>query len=268
MASTSDAKPAIVVDELHVTYRVYASGKRVDPSAESPGELRRERRGMREVHALKGVSFVVREGETVGVIGHNGSGKSTLFRTISGLQPASSGRVWAEERPVLLGVNAALLGELSGAKNIKLGLLALGFSAKEAEAQVEEIAQWADLSAFIDHPMRTYSSGMGARLKFAIGSAKHHSVLLIDEALATGDKAFKAKSEARIRELHEEAGTVMIVSHSLSSILSMSTRVLWLDHGELRMDGDPKEVVAAYEESARKRAEAASLELRRDAGRM
>jgi teichoic acid transport system ATP-binding protein len=241
--------PTIVVDDVHVKYRVYASGKRVGKKGKAvlaPGV-----RGAREVHALKGVSFVAHEGETVGVIGHNGSGKSTLFRAISGLLPTTSGRIWAEDRPILLGVNAALLPELSGEKNVKLGLLALGFSAAEAETRTPEIAEFADLEEFIEHPMRTYSAGMGARLRFAIAAAKNHSILLIDEALAVGDREFRAKSEERIRELQEGAGTVMVVSHSMGAILEMSTRVIWIDHGLVRMDGDPQEVVDAYRAATR-----------------
>ncbi|WP_336638483.1 ABC transporter ATP-binding protein [Microbacterium sp. MMO-70] len=240
-------RPMIVVDDAHVSYRVYASGKRM--SARDSLLNLQALRGGRELHtvpALRGVSFTASEGETIGVIGHNGSGKSTLFRAISGLIPTAQGAIWAADRPVLLGVNAALVPELSGENNIKLGLLAMGFTAEEAAAQVAEIADFAELNEFLYHPMRTYSSGMGARLRFAIASAKTHSVLLIDEALSVGDRRFKMKSERRIRDLRDSAGVVMIVSHSVGSLKDTCERVLWIHKGELRADGPAAEVIDDY----------------------
>lgn len=240
-------RPMMIVDDAHVSYRVYASGKRMSArdSLFSLNALRGGR-GLKTVPALRGVSFTASEGETIGVIGHNGSGKSTLFRAMSGLIPTSPGTIWAADRPVLLGVNAALVPELSGENNIKLGLLAMGFTPDEASAHVDEIADFAELNEFIHHPMRTYSSGMGARLRFAIASAKAHSILLVDEALSVGDRRFKLKSEERIRELRDSAGLVMIVSHSASSLRDTCERVLWIHKGELRADGAAKEVIDDY----------------------
>lgn len=246
-STDSGPRPMMVVDDAHVTYRVYASGKRMS-ARDSLFSLRALRggRGLKTVPALRGVSFTASEGETIGVIGHNGSGKSTLFRAMSGLIPTSPGTIWAADRPVLLGVNAALVSELSGENNIKLGLLAMGFTPEEASAHVDEIADFAELNEFIHHPMRTYSSGMGARLRFAIASAKAHSILLIDEALSVGDRRFKLKSEQRIRELRDSAGLVMIVSHSVSSLKDTCERVLWIHKGELRADGLADEVINDY----------------------
>lgn len=247
-STTTDATrtvPTVVVDDLHVRYRVFASGK-----AEKRG-IRRvpKTRGMREVHALKGISFAVYEGESIGVIGHNGSGKSTLLRTIAGLTPASEGNVYASAQPALLGVNAALLNNLSGDKNVRLGALALGYSKAELDEKADQIIDFSGLGEFRDLPMRTYSSGMAARLRFSIAIAKTQQILLIDEALAVGDRAFRKRSEQRIRDMRSEAGTVFLVSHSIKSILDTCTRVLWIDHGNLKMDGDPEEVCAAYTES-------------------
>lgn len=245
--TASGPRPMMVVDDAHVTYRVYASGKRMS-ARDSLFSLKALRggRGLKTVPAVRGVTFTASEGESIGVIGHNGSGKSTLFRAMSGLIPTSQGTIWAADRPVLLGVNAALVPELSGENNIKLGLLAMGFTPEEASAHVDEIADFAELNEFIHHPMRTYSSGMGARLRFAIASAKAHSVLLIDEALSVGDRRFKRKSEQRIRELRESAGLVMIVSHSASSLRDTCERVLWIHKGELRADGPSKDVIDDY----------------------
>lgn len=242
----NDRRAMIIAEDAHVNYRVYASGKRVGREKLLSLNAMRGGRGLKTVPALRGVSFTAREGETIGVVGHNGSGKSTLFRAISGLIPTSEGAIWARERPVLLGVNAALVPELSGENNIKLGLLAMGFTPDEATARVSEIADFAELNEFIYHPMRTYSSGMGARLRFAIAASKAHSVLLIDEALAVGDRRFKAKSERRIRELRESAGVVMIVSHSVGSLKDTCERVLWIHKGELRADGPAGGVIDEY----------------------
>jgi len=235
--------PVVVVDGLEVDYKSFASGKR----ANDRRSLLTRQRGVRVVNALKGVSFVAREGESIGVIGHNGSGKSTLMRAIAGLTPASRGRVFAASRPALLGVNAALIPDLTGEKNVMLGGLALGHTKAEIEERYEDIVAFAGLEEFMDLPMKTYSSGMQARLRFSIAVSRKHQILLVDEALAVGDKAFRNKSEARIRELRGQAGTVFLVSHSMKSILDTCSRVIWIDHGNLKMDGDPREVVSAYQ---------------------
>jgi teichoic acid transport system ATP-binding protein len=239
-------KPVVVVDELHVEYKVYASGKAVNPNIRS---LRRATRGMRTVHALKGVSFVAYGNESIGVIGTNGSGKSTLMRAMVGLTPATSGAVYAASRPNLLGVGAALLPDLSGDRNIVLGALALGVKKEDIPEMREQVKEFTELGDFLDLPMRTYSSGMQARLKFAIAATQQHDILIVDEALAVGDKKFQARSEARIREIRDNAGTVFLVSHSMKSIRDTCDRTIWLNKGEMVMDGPTEEVVTAYEES-------------------
>ncbi len=246
LTENAPTRPVVVVDNLHVTYSVWSTGKPTAPADSRPSLLQR-RRGLRRVHALRGVSFTIHEGESVGVIGANGSGKSTLMRAIVGLTPATSGTVHAAGRPSLLGVGAALVKELSGSRNIILGGLAMGLSRAEIEARHDEIVAFAALEEFIDLPMRTYSSGMTARLKFAIATARDHDILIVDEALAVGDKAFRAKSERRIREIRDAAGTVFLVSHSMGSIRDTCSRTLWIDRGELVMDGPTDEVVSAYE---------------------
>lgn len=236
--------PVVVVDDLHVKYRVFASGKAAGAARSG---LLNMTRGIREVHALKGVSFTAYENETIGVIGSNGSGKSTLMRALTGLTPPAAGAVYARSRPNLLGVGAALLPNLSGSRNIVLGGLAMGLSRHEVEQLKADIAEFAELGDSIDLPMRTYSSGMQARLKFSIAAARSHDILIIDEALAVGDKRFRKRSEARIRELATEAGTIFLVSHSMSSIRDTCKRTIWINKGELVMDGPTDEVVKAYE---------------------
>lgn len=239
-------RPVVIVDDVHVEYKVFATGKRPTAADRRSLKLRGRGKQMRTVHALKGVSFTAYENDSIGVIGTNGSGKSTLMRAIVGLTPASRGAIYAQSRPSLLGVGAALMKDLSGDRNIILGGLAMGFTMEEIEENYDDIVSFAGLEKFIDLPMRAYSSGMTARLKFAIASVKTHEILIVDEALAVGDRTFRERSEARIREIRDNAGTVFLVSHSMKSIKDTCSRVIWLDQGNLIMDGDPDEVIKAY----------------------
>ena len=248
MAAPTERRPVVVVDDVHVEYKVLATGKRATAADSSRKLLERSRR-TRSVHALKGVSFTAYENDSIGVIGTNGSGKSTLMRAICGSTPTSQGAIYAASRPSMLGVGAALIKDLSGERNIILGGLALGFSRQEIEDRLDDIVEFAGLKEFIELPMRTYSSGMTARLKFAIATVNDHEILIVDEALAVGDRKFRDRSEARIREIRDNAGTVFLVSHSMKSILDTCNRVIWLNRGTLMMDGDPEEVIAAYEAS-------------------
>jgi teichoic acid transport system ATP-binding protein len=244
MAATdaSKGKPVVVVDDVHVIYKVFGTGKKARGVNASLAKKTR----MREVHAVKGVSFVVYEGETIGIVGSNGSGKSSLMRAIAGLFPSTKGAVYTFAKPTMLGVGAALLPNLSGEKNILLGGLALGFDKKEIAAASQSIINFSGLKDFIDLPMRTYSQGMSARLRFSIAAAKKHDILIIDEALAVGDRQFRMKAEEKIRQMRQEAGTVFLVSHNMKSIQDTCNRVIWLEKGELLMDGDPKEVCDAF----------------------
>lgn len=239
-------KPVVIVDDVSVTYRVFSSGKKITAST-----ARVKHKGnLREINALRGVSLVAYEGDTIGVIGSNGSGKSTLMSAIAGLTAIDKGSIYASSRPSFLGVGAAMIRELSGEKNVILGGLALGLSKAEVLAKQEQIIDFAGLREFIDLPMRTYSSGMVERLKFAIAAAREHDILILDEALAVGDSDFRNRAEARMRELAEKAGSVFLVSHSMKSILDTCTRAIWLDKGVIKMDGDALEVCRAYSEAA------------------
>jgi teichoic acid transport system ATP-binding protein len=248
LAPTPDGRrPVVVVDDLHVTYKVFSSGKKAGKAGLSR-LMSTQVRGIRAVEALRGVSFTAYENESIGIIGPNGSGKSTLMRAIVGLTMPSAGAVYATSRPNMLGVGAALMPDLSGDKNITLGGLALGYNRKQIEQMREEIIAFAELEDFIDLPMRTYSSGMSARLKFAIAASKLLDILIVVEALAVGDARFHRRSEAKIREIRENAGTVFHVSHSMKSIKDTCNRALWINKGKLEMDGEPSEVIAAYRE--------------------
>ena len=243
---TTERKPVVVVQDLHVEYKVFATGKRAS-AADTKGGLFKRAKRMQTVPALKGITFTAYENDSVGIIGSNGSGKSTLMRAITGLTPATRGAVYASTRPSMLGVGAALIRDLSGQRNVILGGLALGFSKAEIEERYDEIVDFAGMRKFIDLPMRTYSSGMTARLKFAIATIRNHEILIVDEALAVGDRQFRRRSEERIREIRDNAGTVFLVSHSMQSIRDTCSRVIWIEKGELIMDGPTDEVVTAYE---------------------
>lgn len=251
--TTTPNQPMVVIDDLHVVYRVYgaSNGPAKGNAASTLKRMiaRQQQPAAKEIHAVRGVSLVAREGDAIGVIGRNGSGKSTLMRAIAGLLPPTSGAVYAQGQPSFLGVNAALMANLTGQRNVELGCLAMGMTMEEMRAAYDDIVEFSGVGDFITMPMRAYSSGMGARLRFAIAAAKPHDVLLVDEALATGDADFRKRSEQRIREMRAEAGTVFLVSHTMKSIRDTCNRVIWVDKGQIRMDGDTETVVSAYLET-------------------
>ena len=250
--------PTVIVDDVHIVYKIYGggSGKGSATSALSRIVKRKASPAITEVHAVRGVSFTAYKGEAIGLIGSNGSGKSTTLSAVAGLLPTASGAIYTDGQPSLLGVNAAMMSDLSGERNVVLGCLAMGMSYSEVRERYQEIVDFSginDKGDFISLPMRTYSSGMAARLRFSIAAAKTHDVLLIDEALSTGDASFQRRSEARIKELREEAGTVFLVSHNNKSIRDTCDRTIWLEHGVIRNDGPTDEVVDEYEAWMRKR---------------
>jgi len=234
------AEPIVIVDDLHIVYRVYGAGGDRGTAATALLRIlgRKTRGSIREVHAIRGISFVAYRGDAIGIIGRNGSGKSTLLRAIAGLLPPEQGNVYSTGEASLLGVNAALLEDLTGERNVILGCLAMGMSKQEAKEKYQSIVDFSGVGEFIDLPMKTYSSGMGSRLRFAIAASKTHDVLLVDEALATGDAEFRVKSHARIEELRQEAGTVFLVAHNLEEVEMTCNRVIWLERGKMVMEGD------------------------------
>ncbi|MDR1393954.1 MAG: ABC transporter ATP-binding protein [Bifidobacteriaceae bacterium] len=245
--------PTMVVDHVHVRYRVFG-GKRLGASTGyRPSLYRRlfERTSsavgaVSEIHAVRGVSFVAHEGESIGIVGRNGAGKSTLLRAMAGLMPYSAGAVYAVGQCALLGVNAALLATLTGDRNIMLGGLALGLTRAEVRQRFDAIVDFAGIREFVHLPMNAYSSGMASRLRFAISTARVPDILMIDEALATGDAEFQRRSRDKIMEVKDQAGTVFLVSHSAKAVQAMCERAIWLEKGELVMDGPCAEVLEAY----------------------
>lgn len=235
---------AVRVSDLHVRYKVYEERRLKAKEFFSRG-LKRRRAA--EVHALRGVSFDVHVGETLGIVGTNGSGKSTCLRAIAGLEPPTGGEVLVRHQPRLLGVNAALQPALSGHRNIVLGALALGLPLSEIEKRYDDVVAFSGLGEAIERPLETYSSGMRARLAFSVATLTTPEILLIDEALAVGDRQFRERSLERIREIRAGAGTVIMVTHNLGEIRSTCARVIWLEQGSLKADGPTEEVLDLYE---------------------
>ena len=254
MSRTADA--AIVLDQAAMTYRVRsADGSRGFNPLSRRGNIRGVRHS--EVEALTPTSMIVERGESVGVIGTNGSGKSTLMKLITGQMRPTTGEVYATSTPVMLGVNAALVRQVSGEDNIRLGCLAMGMSPREADAKRNAIAHLSGLDRDqLQLPLKAYSSGMASRLQFAIAASVDPDILVIDEALNTGDAQFRTRTQRRLDELRAGAGCVMLVSHSLDTIRQMCSRAIWLERGVLSLDGSPDEVTKTYARYAKLRAEA------------
>ena len=239
----------VVVDDIRVSYRAPSTDSEDLHTASMAQKILLGLTGQRpkvRVDALKGISFVARAGESIGILGRNGAGKSTLLRIMGGLETPTSGTVSARSNPVLLGVNAALIPDLSGERNVRLGCLAMGMSPQQVEAIIPEVIKLAGIGKAIYRPMKTYSSGMSSRLRFAIAASANPDILLIDEALSTGDAAFKERSENKMTELRRAAGTVFIVNHAAQVIEEMCTRALWLVDGELIGDGPGPQIAHDY----------------------
>jgi teichoic acid transport system ATP-binding protein len=183
------------------------------------------------------------------VVGPNGSGKTTMLQATTGLLPVSAGEIRVRSVPAFLGVQAVLRNQLTGRRNIEIGLLAQGLDWAAVDDLLPSVAEFTGLGDAIDMRMETYSSGMRARLHFAVATATSPEILLIDEALAVGDRMFREKSAQRLDEHRANAGTVLLVSHNLAEIRRSCERVIWLQSGLIMADGPTDEVLAAYEAS-------------------
>ena len=247
MADYELEEPNIIAENVQVRYTVNTN----DPGHRARGLRRighalRGRQGQTTVRALRGVNFVAREGEMVGIVGANGSGKSTFLRNVAGVEQPDRGRILVRYQPLLLGVSAALQPALSGSENVRLGCLAMGLSPDEAAEAFDYVVELSALGAAIHRPMGTYSSGMGARLRFAIALAARPKIMLIDEALSTGDATFAERSERAMDELLAEAGTVLLVNHAAKVIQELCTRAVWMHKGEILMNGPAEAVAEKY----------------------
>jgi ABC-type polysaccharide/polyol phosphate transport system ATPase subunit len=243
----STDRAAVSVRDLSVTYRATFEA---NPTLKTTLlRLGRRQRMIREIEALRGVSFEVPHGSVLGIVGVNGAGKSTLMRTIAGILPPTHGRVEVEGRvSTLLALGVGFNRDLSGRENVVLGGLAAGLRREQLKAKYDEIAAFAELGDFMDLPMRTYSSGMYGRLAFSVAVNMDPDILLVDEALSVGDARFKRKSLDRMRELCDRAGTILIVSHALGTVRELCSDVLWMHKGRVAMRGQADAVVDAYSE--------------------
>ena len=204
-----------------------------------------------ELCALKNISIEVNKGGSLGVIGHNGAGKSTLLKLIAEVIPPSEGKVSVTGKIVpLIELGAGFDHDLTGRENIYLNASILGFSKREIEKRFKRIIDFSELQDFVHTPLKNYSSGMIARLGFSIATEVDPEILIIDEVLSVGDESFRKKSKERILYFKKKGITLLFVSHSMEGIMSLCDRVLWLDHGEMRMLGDSADVIAAYHSQA------------------
>ena len=246
MLSVSE-RVRIRVEDVSVTYRT--SLERSPTFKSTLLRLGRRERIIREIEALKNVSFEVPHGKVMGVVGANGAGKSTLMRTVAGILPPTQGRVEVQGRvSTLLSLGVGFNRKLTGRENVVLGGLAAGLTRAQLREKYDEIVEFAELEDFMDMPMRTYSSGMYGRLAFAVAVTMHPDILIIDEALSVGDARFRRKSFQKMRELCAEDRTILLVSHALGSIEKLCDEAIWMDKGRLRMWDEPHAVVEAYTE--------------------
>jgi teichoic acid transport system ATP-binding protein len=217
---------------------------------------------IREVRALRQVTFDVTQGTVMGIVGPNGAGKSTLMRALAGILPPTSGAIEVNGRvSTLLALGVGFNANLTGRENVMLGGLAAGLSRAEVRERYDEIADFAGLEdGFIDMPMRTYSSGMYGRLAFAVAVHMEPDILLVDEARSAGDARFKHRAFAKMQELMAQARTIFLVSHALGSVVDLCNDAIWLQRGELIARGQPQEIVDAYTDSLKVERDAISME--------
>ena len=250
---------AVSVRDLGLTYRTSIEKK---PTLKARFKsLGRGKKHTRIVPALSDVNIDVHYGTVLGIIGSNGAGKSTLMRVISGIIPPSQGRVEVYGSvSTLLALGVGFSPSMTGRDNVYLGGLAAGMSREEIDNDFDAIADFSELGEAIDAPMRTYSSGMFARLAFSVAAVVEPDILIIDEALSTGDAKFKEKSLNRIKELRSADRALILVSHALATIEDICNEVIWLNKGKLMMRGHPTEVITAYREFVNARKSASSDE--------
>ena len=236
---------SIRVDNVSVTYRT--SFEKAPTLRSTMLRLGRRERVIREIEALRGVSFQIPHGTVLGVVGANGAGKSTLVRTVAGILPPTDGRVEVRGRvSTLLALGVGFSKDLSGRENVVLGGLAAGLTRDQLAEKYDEIVEFAELGDFMDLPMRTYSSGMYGRLAFSVAVNMDPDILLIDEALSVGDARFRKKSFEKMRELCGQARTIVLVSHSMGSISELCDQAIWMHQGEMRLRDEPNAVIDAY----------------------
>lgn len=247
-ATSGAATPAVLVEDVRLGYRLSRnSGSSIKEFAIS---LFKRQVSYETLWALNGVSLRVEPGEVVAVIGPNGAGKSTLMKVIARVLPPSEGRVRVRGRIApMIELGAGFNPDLTGLENIVLYGTLLGRDPAHMRRRAEAIAEWADLSDYLNVPVRSYSSGMLARLGFSVAVDTEPEVLIVDEVLSVGDESFQRRSLARIEQMIGGGTAVVLVTHSMVQVLDRASRVIWLQQGRVRMEGAPADVVSAYRAS-------------------
>lgn len=236
-----------IIEVNHVSMRFRMANDRINSIKEYMVQLIKGKMKYREFEALKDVSFSVSRGEIVGVIGHNGAGKSTLLKIISGIMKPTEGSVTVRSNVVpMLELGSGFDFDMTGRENIFLNGAILGYSEEFLNTHYDDIVAFSELEAFIDVPIRNYSSGMVARLAFSIASEVNPEILIVDEILGVGDADFQRKSYARMMEMMGGGTTVLMVSHSIEAIEKMCDRVLWIEHGQVQAIGEATEICSRY----------------------
>ena len=239
------AQPLIHLENITIRYRIPTEPIRTFKEyaiRALQGKVRH-----RDFLALSGLSLDIMPGEVMGIIGQNGAGKSTLLKVIARVLHPNLGRVVVRGRVApLLDLNAGFHAELTGRENIYLNGAILGFTYRQMQQKYARIVEFSGLEEYIEAPMRTYSSGMWTRLGFSVATDQRPDILLVDEVLAVGDESFQHKSYQRIRQFQEDGTTIVLISHSMPQVKDLCTRATWLQHGQLKICGDPAAVIDTY----------------------
>ncbi len=240
----------IELDNVTVEFPVYSASSRSLKNRMlrmAVGGRISDRDGHVMITGLRNVTLSIAQGERVGLVGHNGAGKTTLLRVLSGIYEPPLGSVRIQGRPTsLINISLGIDPEATGRENIRLRAAIMGMSREMLAEKFDEIAEFSGLGEFLDMPFRTYSTGMQLRLAFAISTAVTPEILIMDEWLSTGDEAFKEKADRRLKELVEFTKVLVIASHSRALIEKNCTRAIWLENGEVKMDGPAEAVADAY----------------------
>lgn len=246
--SSNSIEEIVKIEDVSVSYRV--PSERIGTFKEYAIRRLQGRVKHQEFLALDHVNLFVRKGEVFGIIGNNGAGKSTLLKLVARVMKPTGGRVWVKGKVApLLEFGAGFHPDLTGRENIFLNGALLGFTRRQMEQKYNRIVDFAELWDFVEAPMRTYSSGMAARLGFAIATDVDADILIVDEVLSVGDESFQQKSSDRMQNFQKDGATIMFVSHNMTAIQHMCNRVAWIDHGCVKMIGTPEETIQAYREN-------------------
>jgi ABC-2 type transport system ATP-binding protein/lipopolysaccharide transport system ATP-binding protein len=254
-------QPAIIVSEVSVCYRLPT--ERITTLKEQViRQITRRKVKYNEFWALRKVNLRIQRGDAVALVGRNGAGKSTLLKVIAKVQRPTSGRIWVQGRMApIIELGAGFHEELTGRENIFLNGAMLGFSRSEMEHKVDNIIEFSELANFIDSPLRTYSSGMHARLGFAVAAEADPDILIIDEALSVGDEAFQQKCMDRMNSFRDRGVTILYVTHALTNVHNLCNRAAWIDIGRLRYFGETQRVIEMFRDAMEFESDLATTQL-------